>query len=225
MSGYSKNPLTAEKMLPVLGPIIRGELCTWQTDEGDADYFAYKLREAFYIARLYQREFEKQASKFQLGMELPIKDANDAIKAEALAAVAKMAERIRIVVTSRSTVDARFAKGTPEALVLTSTATPTSGYENPGRSVVTITKQTVWSIKEAWKASQPSNTPLHFPNATLSYEELVELYGWATELGLILFEVDGALTVQRKTLDLIEFAWAPTAVAEDVPYEDFPFKD
>lgn len=223
MSGYSKNPLTAEKMLPVLGPIIRGELCTWQTNEGEADYFAYKVREALFVARLHKDRFQKIWDESLDPNNYPVDD-EDMIAGDLLA-IAKMAERIRIVVTSRSTVEARFAKGTPEALVLASGATPTSGYENPGRSVVTITKQTVWSVKEAWKAAQPSNTPLHFPNAGLSYEELVELYGWATELGLILFEVDGALTVQRKTLDLVEFAWAPIAVDEDVPAEDFPFKD
>lgn len=220
MSGYSKNPLTAEKMLPYLGPIIRGELCTWQTNEGEADYFAYKVREALYVARLHQEMYQRAVDVPQ-----PFPEGVSQSRGAEMVAIAKMAERLRIVVTSRSTVEARFAKGTPEALVLTSSATPTHGLENPGRSVVTITKQTIWSIKEAWRSSQPSNTPLHFPNASLSYEEMVELYGWATEMGLILFEVDGALTVQRKTLDLVEFAWAPQAVSEDVPADEFPFKD
>lgn len=223
MSGYSKNPSTAEKMLPLLGPLIAGELCTWQTNEGEADYFAYKVREALYVARLHKNRFQKIWDESLDPDNYPV-DNEDKIAGDLLA-VAKMAERIRIVVTGRSTVEARFAKGTPEALVLAGSATPTSGYENPGRSVVTITKQTVWSIKEAWKASQPSNTPLHFPNAGLSYEELVELYAWATPLGLLLFEVDGALTLQRKTLDLVQFAWAPTPQAEDVPEEEFPFRD
>jgi hypothetical protein len=221
MSGYSKNPATAEKMLSVLGPLIQGELCTWQTDEGEADYFAYKVREALYVARLRQKQWDNTIRMHdEEGVNFP-----NISTIRQLSAVGRMAERIRIVVTSRSTVEARFAKGTPEALVLTSNATPTSGYENSGRSVVTITKQSAWSVKEAWKASQPSNTPLHFPHAELSYEELVELYEWATPLGLLLFEVDGALTVQRKTLDLVQFAWAPNAAAADVPEDEFPFKD
>lgn len=222
MSGYSKNPATAEKMLPLLGPLIAGELCTWQTSEGEADYFAYKVREALYVARLHKDNWDRELAIHFMGAELTPRTLDTV---QQLREVAKMAERIRIVVTGRSTVEARFAKGTPEALVLAGGAAPMSGYENPGRSVVTITKQTVWSIKEAWKASQPSNTPLHFPNAGLSYEELVELHAWATPLGLLLFEVDGALTLQRKTLDLVQFAWAPTPQAEDVPEEEFPFRD
>lgn len=201
MSGYSKNPSTAQRLLPLLSSIEAGELCTWETEHGQSDYLAYKIREALYIARLY-----RDWSQFSQ--------------------LAKMSERIRIVTTGPSTVEARLAKGTPEALILTGSGTPTSGYENPGRSSVVLTRQTVATIREAWQRQQPSNTPLHFPSADLSYDELVELYGWAEGLGLILFEVDGALTVQRKTLELAKLAWAPSAPSgEDVPEDDFPFKD
>lgn len=219
MSGYSKNPLTAEKMLPLLGPIIAGQLCTWETEVGQADHLAYKIREALYIARLYRDRWSAGA------LHATAQNPDELWKAEALLSISRMAERVRIVVTSPSTVEARLQKGVPEAMVLTGGGAPMQGYENPGRSVVTITKQTVWSIQEAWRAQQPSNTPLHFPNASLSYDELVQLHAWAEPLGLLLFVVDGALTVQRKSLDLVEYAWQPRAAVEDVPAEDFPFKD
>lgn len=223
MSGYSKNPQTGIKMLPYLGPIVRGELCAWNTEKGQADYFAYKIREALYIARLHEEFFRRMSDRETA--------ENNMIQTEAgaqfaqMAVIAKQAERIRIVVVNPSTVEARLQKGTPEALVLTGQAAPMSGYENPGRSTVTITKQTVWSVQEAWRGQQPSNIPLHFPHAGLTYDELVQLYAWAESMHLMLFEVDGALTVQPKSLDLVGFAWSPHVVEEDIPADEFPFKD
>lgn len=216
MSGYSKNPQTGIKMLPYLGPIVKGELCAWNTEPGQADYFAYKIREALYVTRLHRGKNwfgPNPATGF-------IEDITEMMESLAL-----QAERIRIVVVSPSMVEARLQKGTPEALVLTGQAAPMSGYENPGRSTVTITKQTVWSVQEVWRGQQPSNTPLHFPHAGLTYNELAELYAWAESMHLMLFEVDGALTLQPKSIDLIGFAWSPRVVEEDVPADEFPFKD
>jgi hypothetical protein len=216
MSGYSKNPQTGIKMLPYLGPIVRGELCAWNTEKGEADYFAYKIREALYVARLHADSFGTSTAWY---------DSSGKNVSDDMLALAKQAERIRIVVVNPSLVEARLQKATPEALVLTGQAAPMSGYENPGRSTVTLAKQTVWSIQEAWRGQQPSNTPLHFPHAGLSYDELVELYTWAESMHLMLFEADGALTIQPKSLDLLQYAWSPRVVEEDVPADEFPFKD
>lgn len=222
MSGYSKNPQTGIKMLPYLGPIVKGELCAWNTEKDQADYFAYKIREALYVARLHEDLFIERVRT------LPLDELRNTLAwqhADQMAALAKQAERIRIVVVNPSLVEARLQKGTPEALVLTGQAAPMSGYENPGRSTVTLAKQTVWSVQEAWRGQQPSNTPLHFPHAGLAYEELVELYAWAESMHLMLFEVEGALTLQPKSLDLLQYAWSPRVVEEDVPADEFPFKD
>jgi hypothetical protein len=220
VSGYSKNPVTAEKMLRYLQPLARGELCTWATTEHGADYFAYKIREALYIARLHKGMYERLIAR-----EGEESSKGGAYVASQMLGLAKAAERTRIVVISPSIVEARLQKGVPEAMVLEG-STPTQGYENPGKSVVRLTKQTPHTIVEAWKAQQPSNTPLHFPHAGLSYEELVELHEWATEMQLMIFEVDGAITIQKKTLDLMQFAWTPTAPSEeDVDPNEFPFRD
>lgn len=219
MSGYSKNPATAEKLLPLLQPLAEGNLCTWQTEEGQAEHLAYKIREALYIARLFKDRNER------IVLKTPLDGPSGEFRwqqADKMVAIARMAERVRIVTTSRSTVEARLQKGAPEALVIAGGATPNQGYENPGRSVVTLTRQTVRTIQDAWQAMQPSNTPLHFPHAKLSYEELSELFAWAESFGLILLESDGALTIQRKTIDLEPFKWSPLPAAEDEAEEFFP---
>jgi hypothetical protein len=226
VSGYSKNLATAQAMLPYFGPIIRGELCTWETHPGQSDKFAYKVREALYIARLHQDSIRQWLENWEYGLawdSFPSKSRTDL---EQLSALAQMAGRLRIVVISPSLVEARLAKSTPEALVLTGQAPPSSGYENPGRSSVVMTSQTPATIRAAWEHQQPSNTPLHFPHANLTQVELHQVWTWATEMHLIIIEVDGALTLQPKQLDLMPFAWSPRPIEEeDVPDSEFPFKD
>jgi hypothetical protein len=218
VSGYSKNLTTAQAMLPYFGPIIRGELCSWETYSGQSDRFAYKVREALYIARLHkddlQRWHDDENTSFQNRFVL-----------KQLLQLAEMAGRLRIVVISPTLVEARMAKSTPEALVLTGQAPPSSGYENPGRSSVVMTSQTPATIRTAWEHQQPSSTPLHFPHANLTQVELQQLWTWANEMHLIIIEVDGALTLQPKQLDLMPFAWSPRPAEEDVPDSEFPFKD
>jgi hypothetical protein len=213
MSGYSKNLATAQAMLPYFGPIIRGELCTWETHPGQSDKFAYKVREALYIARLHKDNIGNWPMMTRAEMEQ-------------LCALAEIAGRLRIVVISPTLVEARMAKSTPEALVLTGQAPPSSGYENPGRSSMVMTSQTPATIRAAWEHQQPSNTPLHFPHANLIQMELQKLWEWAESMHLIIIEMDGALTLQPKQLDLVPFAWSPRPVEEeDVPGSEFPFKD
>jgi hypothetical protein len=215
MSGYSKNPATAEALLPILGPLTQGQLCTWDTEEATtSDYLAGKIREALYIARLYKDRYQTYLQEHP----------EDRIATQ-MVSLAIMADRVSIVCISPRYVEARFKRGTPEAVVLATSAPPIQGMENAERAVVTMTAQTPWSIQEAWKAQQPSNTPLHFPRANLTYDELVELHTWAEKMNLIIIEFDGAITIQRKTLDLLSFAWHPQAKVEDVPESEFPFKD
>ena len=216
MSGYSKNLVTLERMLPFLGPIIQGELCAWNTPAGEADKFAYKVREALYLAILHRPKFAAWS------LQTPHGDS----KYEDMEKVARMAGKLRIVVMGPSLVEARLAKGSTEAEVLVRSQAPMNGYEDAGKSVVTVGRQTVASIKAAWTAAQPSNTPMNFPSAHLSYEELVELHGWVSEMHMIMFEIDGSLTIQHRSKDLESFAWAPRETQQhDVPEYDFPFND
>lgn len=218
MSGYSKNLVTLERMLPFLGPIIRGELCAWNTPAGEADKFAYKIREALYIAQL-REESLKSVLQFE-------DRRGPYAHAEKMLAIAAMAKKMRIVVISPSLVEAKLARGSTEAEVLTRTQAPMNGYEDAGRSVVTVGRQTVASVRAAWQAAQPSNTPMNFPSANLSYDELVELHAWVSEMHMIMFEVDGSLTIQHRSADLASFAWAPRETQQyDVPEDDFPFKN
>lgn len=210
MSGYSKSPETARAMLPFLGPVLEGNLCAWTVEWGRADHWAYKIREALYIARLWRGRLSEE----QHGAEF-VRD---------MQALDRAAERYRVAVVSPEKVQLEVAKGSSEAQVLAQPSLGTTqGLEEAGQMPsVYVGPQSAEGIQLAWRALQPSNAPLHFPNANLAQHELELLHEWATPMGLVMVVADGALTLQRPTKDLARYAWAPGA-SEDVPDEEFPF--
>lgn len=60
--GYSTSRKTLAKMMPHLQPLLEGEFPSWKTTEGQAAKFAYQIREALYIARLYAKEYPELAT-------------------------------------------------------------------------------------------------------------------------------------------------------------------
>lgn len=48
---FSDSPLTVQRMLTYLMPLIEGRETTWRVDAGKARWFAYRIREALFAAR------------------------------------------------------------------------------------------------------------------------------------------------------------------------------
>lgn len=180
--GYSTNKQTLISMLPELELLKQGKQCIWTVE--NSKHFAYKVREALYIARLYQKEFPE---------------------------LAIAADMFRIEVLSDSQVQARLAKGTTAARVKAVGGVVNTGMEEAGPSKRMAGPQTATTIIQTWLDSQPSNDKFFFPEAKLSREELLKLHSWAVKQGWLFF-VDswtGGLTLQRKTHELEAFAWGP----------------
>lgn len=192
--GYSKSKLTLDKNRHILASWEEtGIYPTWDVKEGEADYFAYKIREMLYIARLYPETYPK---------------------------LAELAGGCRVVVTSPSHVEIKAAVGTPEAVALTqpvgvvvqglATAGPEAALQSPLATAV--------EIIAAWTAKQPTNERIPFPRAQLPPQELVKLYRWTQQLNppWLIFEVGGSVTLQKYSKDMADMAWTPADIMERV---------
>lgn len=191
--GYSKSRLTLDKNRHLLKEWEEtGVYPTWDVREGTADYFAYKIREMLYIARLYATDYPRLAS---------------------------FADSSRVVVTSPSHIEIKSAVGTPEAKAAAQTAgVVVQGLANAGHEPEQQSVTTAQQIIDAWKAVQPSNTRLPFPNAKLPNPELVKLWNWASQLtpAWLIFEVGGSVTLQKYSRDMADMAWTPADIVERV---------
>lgn len=191
--GYSKSRITLDKNRHLLAAWEEtGVYPTWDVREGTADYFAYKLREMLYIAKLYSTDYPR---------------------------LALLADSSRVVVTSPSHVEIKSAVGTPEAVASTQEAgVVVQGLASSGREVAQHSLTLASEVMEAWKAKQPTNERLSFPNAKLSEAELVKLYQWASTLtpAWLIFEVGGSVTLQKWSRDMADMAWTPADIVERV---------
>lgn len=202
--GYSKNPRTLEKIRHLLTDLEKGLSCTWRVEPGLEDRWAYKVREALYIAKLHRAEYPYLATA---------------------------ADNFKIEIAQRGLVRASLASNSsPTTVVGRSTGVVNHGLDAdmPGlahkvHSVSTTGRQTPQSIMEAWFHSQPSNTPIYFPDAALSKKQLLELHGLASQQNLIFFESDGAITIQHKTADLEGLSWHPDDLSDEGEVVDLSF--
>jgi len=188
--GYSTNIKTLEAQLDNLAMLRQGKACAWTVAPNESHRFAYKIREALWIARNVPEARNKYPE------------------------LARAAEHFRIEVTSSREVQARAARSTVDAEVRPLGGGVTTGLEAAGPPKALMGPQTAASIIQTWMDTQPSNERYHFPQANLTRDELLKLHGWAVQQGWIFFESDGAITLQRKTLDVAEFAWSPEDLNE-----------
>ena len=191
--GYSKSKLTLDKNRHLLKEWEEtGVYPTWDVKEGQADYFAYKIREMLFIAKLHPNDYRRLAS---------------------------LADSSRVVVTSPSHVEIKSAVGTPEATVSTQQAgVVVQGLANAGHEPRQQTVTTADQVIEAWKSKQPTNERIPFPNAQLSNAELVKLYQWSSTLTppWLFFAVGGSVTLQKYSRDMADLAWSPADIVERV---------
>lgn len=197
--GYSKSLKTLQEFYHHVQPLEKGENYVWVTEQGFTGKLAYKIRECFYIASLYPVQYPRLA---EVARHFVIEE-----------------------VAGTNKVQARWTSAPTEALVLSSgyaTVSPQHGgtVASLGRTIATSGEQTMFTVIEAWRASQPSNTPIHFPSARLSDTELLGLYNWAKawKPPLMLMVDEDSLTVGPVEDDIEQYSWHPIS-AELTPPE------
>jgi hypothetical protein len=185
--GYSTSRQTLNQMLSDLELLAEGKGCIWRVDPNEAHKFAYKVREALYIASLYPDEYPVLAS------------ARDEFVIE---------------ITSSREVQARKARGKSTASVRPFEGVNT-GLEEGGLIKRLIGAHTAESIIQSWTEVQPNNDRFFFPEANLPEDDLIRLHQWAETKKLIFFvSQDGGLTLQKYDSSLDGLSWSPEDLRE-----------
>ena len=206
--GYSTSRLTLNAQIEAgnLDQLLRGQGCRWIVQPGEASKFAYKIREALYIARLYADDYKT---------------------------LADAAANFTIEVVNPTTVQARLTKTPTEATILTAapephgqppvrSQAPTHGLDIARRPITTAGQQTEFSIIDVWQKAQPSLDPIHFPDAALSNEQLERLWKWAEGRtpSLMIMVSGNGLTLSPIDEAVIEYAWRPITAPAPTQEDD-----
>lgn len=208
--GYSNSREVLESRREYWTPLLRQEPYVWilegQPSSADLDTWAYKIRECFHIANLSENisHYPELVAASKIFAVQPVKGTN----------------KVQAVLTAVAT----------ETSVAQHSASPTHGLvDQPlGRIISTAGEQTIFTIIDSWKKSQPNNQPIHFPQAALSYEQLLALWRWAQSWKPwpLMILVDGeSLTLGPPEDAVLEYSWKPrpedTAPTFDMP-KSFP---
>ena len=180
---YSRNPDAVEKIRHLLKPLEEGKECTWEAS--DPDKFAYKVREALYLAATHKERFPRLA---QAAKDFTIKSSY-----------------------AQKKVWAARSPNATQTTILLGEGIPTHGTEVAGRPHSIQGPQTAFSVIQAWKDRQPTNDPLYFPQAKLSAEDMLAVYRWSQKRTpkWLMFQTGDSLTLKPHQRDLEEYAWTP----------------
>lgn len=187
---YSESRETLDRIRPHLLKLEMGQGDLFNVPPGmSARQFAYKIREAFYIANLFPNEYPALVKASQI---FKVQVVNK--------------RQVQCVLTDKNTMAKVTTGGTIE-----------HGGETAGvLSTKVMGKQTAGSIIEHvlnLQRLQPSNAPMTWPEANLSYEDKTRLYTWtkAQTPPWILLIADTQVTLTRPSRDLTEdLGWNPT---------------
>lgn len=149
--GYSTSITTLDKARQYLTNLEQGVGARWVLPEGASPHkFAARIREALKIAEDNPQHIPSLA------------DAK---------------RKFRIEIVDKRTVQAIYKS--PQLAVEVSEV-PEQGlvHSEKGRPLDVMSPATAAQVEQVWRNVQPSNERLHFPNAQLTFEELVELYRW-----------------------------------------------
>lgn len=186
--GYSRNIQTLIDRLKWLGELQQGRACHWDLGENsDPQKFAYKVREALHVAKLFR---------------------------EAYPALAEAADNFTIEVIGPRQVQARRKKGVTDVQVLTGEARPVSGLETLGKHEAPQLVGAAAVIEHVIR-QQPSNDKHNFPMVSLTNEDLVRIWRWCqsqTPKWLMFVAGNGALTITRWTRDMADLSWSPADI-------------
>lgn len=181
---YSTNPSTLASMMPDLLPLMEPSgSAVWRTDEGAARWFAYRIREALYIART-------------LGGPEPLRRRFRVI------VVGPSLVKVSLQLSRKAQFIGRLLENeAPEPQAQTYVDTRTLSFDTFLDEVV-----------RSW-ASRRGENKLHLSRANATRVQLMQLYSWCQTEGLCFFEADGgALTIMTKlgNEDTAMYAWDPS---------------
>lgn len=191
--GYSTSEETLKAILPDLGDLVLGRQVSWLCTAGQAAKWAYKVREALYIANLPENRARYPG-------------------------LVEASQRYSIAVSG----DTVFTKNAGNTTEIAKLADPehvgiNQGYADHGRAVNTAGPKSVFQVIDAWKknaAQGQRNTPMYFSGANLPENELFMLWEWATKQSppLMILVDDGNLTLGPVERDVAQYSWRPKGV-------------
>ncbi len=196
--GYSTNRERLIEMLPYLGTLLSYQDTYWDTAKTSIDpkQFAYRLHEAFHIAKLYDTQFPELVS---------------------------VAGRIKIKVEGTRVV-ARFTTGDmPMPGKLSGAGMPhVAQLAQPAEDI----EPSVYSLRDieamwAKRQSNSINIPMYVPDDMM----LMALYQWGNEQSPIVYLMPAAhaLTLIEAADDLADVRWTPDEL--DLPLAPSPTPD
>jgi hypothetical protein len=174
-------------MQPLLSNLDQGLDAQWNLAPGmSPEMFAYKVREALYVASLFPHEFPR---------------------------LAEAHKNFKVEIVNRTVVQAVFRPYTGGSGGVEK-VTVTHGLQGGEAAPTTLAgPQTAASVIAAWHATQPSNTPMKFPQAGMAKDELTKLYQWCSErtpVWYMFVDINGGLVIRPRTKDLEGLGWDPT---------------
>lgn len=183
---FSESPITVQRMMPYLGPLIEGRETLWRTEPNRSKWFAYRVREALFAARMNPTQFPELA-----------------------------AARFRVEVLSSREVRAKPRPSLEES----------AQTEVVPQSVARMETGDVGSAEQIiahWEGlSAAARTKVYFPNADLHKEDLKDLWAWACEAEVLVFENLGAITLLPKigNEEAADYAFNPSDLEGEPSYE------
>jgi len=157
--GYSKNPQTVERMVPLLTGVMRGEPQAWRPTDCTVDQFAYRIREALNIAGTrYAHRYPELAKAYRM---FAIKVEDNIVRAVKIPGIT--AEAVELDVQAASEVKAAQPLRVVPKLQLTG-------------------PQTVEEVIGFWVDTQPSNEPISVIECFFTNAELDRIALWARNL-------------------------------------------
>lgn len=186
---YSTSPKTLEGIRSSLEKLESGSPQAWKVEPGNEHYWARRVREALYIARLHPDQFP---------------------------GLAAAAERFSIRVVGSGRVE---AVATPGRRVEAAALTPGAGEDAMaqgggstfGRAVPVVGLSTAEAVIGSWLAQSPSQDSIVFADTVLDEENLTKLHRWAASRTpkMMFFVNDGSLTLAVKDADAFPHSWHP----------------
>jgi hypothetical protein len=189
--GYSTSRFTLEAMLGHLEDLEYGRECVWNVPAGAA-HFAYKIREALWIAAQYPDKYPDLAAAHR---DFTIK----VMSSRAVRAVRKIDNTISVMRGDASRLNDSLLGDPPRQ----------PAVRNAGQQTLDSVLETV--------LEDSSLSKYVFDQANLPSDDLLTLYHWAQAEGKIFFvALDGTITIQDTSPDLVDLAWCPEDLEENV---------